>query len=143
MKPQLEIGEDNCSDTFWSDRDDDYVIIRVCMWRWSTKKKEEICTTVNKMKSIDLPKVRFSKHLSIMGFLWSLLFKYYAVLLISWLAIFQCTQVFPFSEEESIQKTEIIRFRLVKQFAWGECVVRLRFACYLHILHWQILHSSS
>ena len=143
MKPQLEIGEDNCSDTFWSDRDDDYVIIRVCMWRWSTKKKEEICTTVNKMKSIDLPKVRFSKHLSIMGFLWSLLFKYYAVLLISWLAIFQCTQVFPFSEEESIQKTEIIRFRLVKQFAWGECVGRLRFAYYLHILHWQILHGIS
>jgi len=36
------------------------------------------------MKSIDLPKVRFSKHLSIMGFLWSLLFKYYAVLLMAY-----------------------------------------------------------
>jgi len=39
MKPQLEVGEDNCSETFWSDRDDDYINIRVYMWRWSTKKK--------------------------------------------------------------------------------------------------------
>jgi len=36
------------------------------------------------MKSIDLPKVRFSKHLSIMGFLWSLLFKYYDILLMAY-----------------------------------------------------------
>ena len=82
MKPQLEIGEDNCSETFWNDRDDDYIIIRVYMWRWSTRKNRRY--VLNKMKSIDLPKVRFSKHLSIMGFLWSLLFKYYAVLLMAY-----------------------------------------------------------
>ena len=134
MKPQLEVGEDNCSETFWIDRDDDYIIIRVHMWRWSTKKNSRY--VINKMKSTDLPKVGFSKHLSLMGFLWSLLFKCYAIHC-SWLTILQCTQVFPFSEEESIKKTEIIRFVLVRQFTWGECVGRLRFACYLHILHWQ------
>ena len=82
MKPQLEVGEDNCSETFWSDRDDDYINIRVYMWRWSTRKNRRY--VLNKMKSIDLPKVIFSKHLSIMGFLWYLLFKYYAILLMAY-----------------------------------------------------------
>ena len=70
---------------------------------------------LNEIKSIDLPKVRFSKHYQ--SWVFSDLCCSNTMPYCSFLTILQCTQVFPFSEEESIQKTEIIKFRLVRQFA--------------------------
>ena len=82
MKPQLEVGEDNCSETFWSER-----VMTTSLSEYIGEdglQRKNRRYALNKMKSIGLPKVRFSKHLSIIGFLWSLLFKYYDILLMAY-----------------------------------------------------------